>query len=402
MKKSRNILIALEMNEASGRKQLSGILQYLGASRHWNIRLMQCAKNSAADIAKALSSSRFDGLLSGINAGDADATTRRTLATCPIPAVFMDAEPIRSAVPGSISRAFIRIDSADVGRCAARHLISLGNFRSFGFVPDKAAPHWSSMRKRAFNAELKRTGKTCIVFESVIENETQYHTDLANWLKSLPKPAALFCAWDSCAVLVSEMCNACRISIPEQVSILSVDDDEFLCNLASPPLSSIRPDFEGEGFLAARTLDMMMNHKRAVRLRSMVCKVEGVTERGSTRPMSPSGFLIQKALDFIDRNISKGIGVTDVVDHLGVSRSLVSLRFRQIQNESILQTIRSRRMRKVKRLLSSTSYPIARIISMCGFKSENSPKNLFRRMFGMTMSEYRRQRSTEDAKHTTR
>jgi LacI family transcriptional regulator len=255
---------------------------------------------------------------------------------------------------------------------------------------------------RTFCKELKRKGRTCLTFESYAPDETRYRTDLAAWLTSLPKPAALFCAWDSCAITAATVCSECRISIPEQISILGVDDDEFLCNLVSPPLSSIRPDFEGEGFLAAKMLDQMMNSKGMTRPKLMSCKVDGVTERGSTHPLSPSGFLVQRALDFIDDNVCRGITVPDVVDHLGVSRSLLSLRFRQIQRESILQTIRTRRMREVKRLLSSTAYPIARIISMCGFRSESRPKNLFRKMFGMTMSEYRRQHHAETAKHTFR
>jgi LacI family transcriptional regulator len=283
-----------------------------------------------------------------------------------------------------------------------KHLISLGSFRSFAFLPERANPHWSTIRMRTFCKELKRKGRTCLTFESYAPDETRYRTDLAAWLTSLPKPAALFCAWDSCAITAATVCSECRISIPEQISILGVDDDEFLCNLVSPPLSSIRPDFEGEGFLAAKMLDQMMNSKGMTRPKLMSCKVDGVTERGSTHPLSPSGFLVQRALDFIDDNVCRGITVPDVVDHLGVSRSLLSLRFRQIQRESILQTIRTRRMREVKRLLSSTAYPIARIISMCGFRSENSPKNLFRKMFGMTMSEYRRRHHAETAKHTFR
>ena len=390
MQKPKNVLIALEMNEASARKQLAGILRYLGASRHWSIRLMQCAKNLTSETAKALSTNHFDGLLTGINASDADEDTRQLLSTYPIPAAFMDAEPHRSTAAKSSSRAFIRIDNADVGRCAARHLVSLGNFRSFGFVPEKTNPHWSSMRESAFCSELKRKGKSYRSFESTTVEEPRYRKELTDWLLTLPKPAAVFCAWDESAVTVATICTECQISVPEQISILGVDDDEFLCNLVSPPLSSIRPDFEGEGFLAAKTLDMMMSRKNTIRLRSTVCKVDGITERGSTRPLSPSGFLVQRALDYIDRNVCNGISVPDVVAHLGVSRSLLSLRFRQIQKKSILETIRDRRMQEVKRLLENTTYPISRIVSTCGFKSENSPKNLFRKMFGMTMFEYRK------------
>lgn len=402
MKISKKVLIVLEMNDASGRQQLSGILRFLGTSHPWSIRLIQCSKDHTAELLKPLDINSFDGLLTDINDGNSDNSLRRALLASDIPSVFMDLQPSESISREKKTRAYVRVDNRGIGTCAANHLVSLGNFSCFAFLPQRNNPHWSVARGKAFQTQLKRRRRPCIFFTATETDEATYNAALADWLKSLPKPAALFCAYDACAATAAAVCDECRISIPEQISILGVDDDELICNLSSPPISSIRPNFENEGFLAAKMLDLMMNSKGMSRSKLMSCKVDGVTERGSTHPLSPSGFLVQRALDFIDDNVCRGITVPDVVDHLGVSRSLLSLRFRQIQRESILQTIRNRRMRKVKRLLSSTTYPIARIISMCGFKSENSPKNLFRRMFGMTMSEYRRQHHAETAKHTFR
>ena len=389
MQSQKKVLIVLEMNEVSGRRQLSGILRFLGSSGRWNIRLLQRVSDLTPEAIRDIANDHFDGLLTGINAGDSDKSIQKVLSSCSIPAVFMDAENCHSLMHNKARHISIRIDNAGIGRTAAQHLMSLGRFRSFGFVPEKSNPDWSKARERAFCGMVRRSGGQCSIFSCHADEEKEYHRELAEWVQSLPKPAAVFCAWDTCAIPVMTVCHERHVSIPEQMALLSVDDDEFLCNLVSPALSSIRPDFEGEGFLAAKTLDMMIQCTGLVQVNPKPCKVEGITERGSTKPISPSGFLVQRALEYISKNAIRGIGVSDVAAHLGVSRSLLDLRFRQMQKRSVLHTIRQQQLEEVKRLLDATNYPIARIASMCGFKSENHPKNLFREAFEMSMFEYR-------------
>jgi LacI family transcriptional regulator len=395
MNPSRNVLIALDLNEESGRRQLAGILRFLESSRHWNIQLMQHIGETSADAVRNMSFERFDGLISGINAGDSDASIRRVFASCRQPTVFMDAEPQSRHAGKCTSHAFVHIDNREVGLMAARHLMSLGNFSSFGFVPEKKMPRWSQVRGKTFATELKRNGKTCSFFTGTAAEDASYRKELNGWLTSLPKPAALFCAWDPCAVQTIAACRDCAIPIPEQAVVLGVDDDEFLCNLASPSLSSIRPDFESEGFLAAKTLDTLMGKRKSYKFpHSASCRVVGITERDSTRHMPPSGFLVRRALAYIEKNACRGISVADVVSYLGVSRSLLTLRFRQIQGNGPLHAIRRKQMDKVRHLLRTTGFPVARITAMCGFKSENNPKAIFRDMFGQTMSEYRKLQKT--------
>ena len=90
------------------------------------------------------------------------------------------------------------------------------------------------------------------------------------------------------------------------------------------------------------------------------------------------------------RDALSDINVTDVVEHLGVSRRLADRRFREIEKSSIMETIISIRLNEVKSRLASTRLPIGLITQACGFKNDNYAKNLFRRRFGMSMREWRK------------
>ncbi len=388
MQSPKKVLIVLEMKEMSGRSQLSGILRFLGSSGRWNMHLIQRAAEITPEILRTPSKAYFDGMIAGINASNSDyEEIQKSLFSSHLPTVFLDAEPELSRK--NANNAFIRLDDTQIGKTAAHHLTSLGHFSSFGFVPARMQTQWSRIREHAFCSAIAGMGGRCSVFRANQADDKAYHDGLAAWLRALSKPTAIFCAYDTCAVDVVTACHECHVGIPDQAALLGVDDDDFNCNLVSPALSSIRPDFEGEGFLAAKTLDALMDH-RTVKRRLMTHKICGITERGSTRPISPSGFLVQRALEYIGGNACNGIGVADVAAYLGISRSLLDLRFRQIQRQSVLATIRRRQLEEVARLLRTTRHSIAHITALCGFKSENHPKKLFRDAFGASMHEYRR------------
>ncbi len=216
--------------------------------------------------------------------------------------------------------------------------------------------------------------------------------DLTGWLKAIPKPAAIMVACDRRAMQVLEACQMNNIDIPGQVAIVSVDNDEMYCECVSPTVSSLDPDFENEGYLAAAELDRMLRKKANVPAKTIITPAGKIVERESTTPIPTSALLVQKALDFIKNNAHKGIGVKDVVEELGVSRRLADLRFQQYSGKSILETINDQRMTRVKRLLSTTPLTIGKIATICGF---NSPKHLsvsFRKKFNCSMSDYRNRR----------
>ena len=165
-----------------------------------------------------------------------------------------------------------------------------------------------------------------------------------------------------------------------------------MCENAEPKLSSIQPDFIGEGRIAAELLEIMMS-KRALPNKQTKYKIgiKQITHRESTVPQSESGRFVQKVLAYINKNALKDIGVDDIAKKFKTSRSLLELRFRELQNESVYETILRIRFEEVKTRLKQTTSPIAEIITSCGWESLTSPKALFKKRFGISMREYRKQ-----------
>ena len=292
------------------------------------------------------------------------------------------------------SVAFLEVDNAEIGRLGASYLLSLGRYRTYGFVPDLTPTRWSRHRLRGFRSLLRENGHAVSVFSSSADEDSRlYHDNLVQWVNGLQKPAAVMLVGDYRAGDVFDACARLQLNIPEDVAILGVDNNPVLCDSLVPSLTSIEPAFEQEGFAAARTLDRLMK-RRGKPTKPEIIRFPPirVVERESTTPVPTSALLVQRALDFISANAHKGIGVKDVVEELGVSRRLADLRFHQYCGKSILETITDQRMSKVRRLLSTTRLSMGKIASTCGF---NSPKHLsvaFRKKFNCSMSDYRNRR----------
>lgn len=386
----RKVVAAFRLNGVVGRNLLAGVFRYLGGSGNWNLRLAQGVDELLAEIAGAAAAGGADGFL--ISAPFASDEVLTALSAGEVPVSFIDVPPARFAARRR-NVAFVRNDDGGIGLLAARHLSSLGNFRSYGFVATVQPRDWCSRREKGFRAGLAQRGLSCATYAADGHHDAaRDRTRLTKWLKALPKPAAVLAAFDERGMQVLECCHDGRISVPGQIALLGVDNDELLCENTMPPLASIAPDSETEGMRAAATLDKMMRDgiRRPRRPEIVVCRVKGVVERASAAPIAPAGHLIRRALAFIRRNAARNIGVPDVVAHLGVSRRLADKRFREYQDESILQTITRMRLEEVKRRLRETHASINAITAACGFPDANYLKALFRRHVGMTMRDYRR------------
>ena len=195
---------------------------------------------------------------------------------------------------------------------------------------------------------------------------------------------------DDTAFKLMEVIKASKLKIPADYAILGVDNDTLICENVRPRLSSIQPDFESEGFIAAKVLDEMMQKESPTPVSTIIAGIKRIIRRESTAEISHAGRLIQKAIAYIDAHATDGIDVSDVVAHLGCSRRLADLRFRQLQGRSILETIIERRLTAVQRRLAETRDTIDTITADCGFKNPNYLKNLFKKRFSMTMSEFRK------------
>ena len=370
----KNVVILLHTGNATGRNILAGILKRIKDSDGCTIRIA-----SDADYFRQLSASA-SALIADTTA---PAETIQKAVAEGKPVVLLNDWRF-SEHPSNLGH--IRTDDGEIGFKAADYFMSIGRFRSFGYVPAYTDKEWSVKRGRAFAHQLKRKGLECRTFVAGKDGES----DIGAWLKALPKPTAMFCAWDNVAADVAYAAKKAKIRIPSQMVLLGVDNDETYCTSSSPQISSIEFDAENEGAAAADLMLKMLSSRKGQTGRTICCgAVKRIVERESTRPPAPAALLIEHAMTFIDENATKGIGPQDVATHLGISRTLLDLRFREMAPSTVGELILEKRLTALSTLLRKSKNSIASLIKECGFGSVNHTKAVFKKRFGMTMRDFR-------------
>ena len=376
------------MSGSAGRDILSGVFHFTRMHPNWHTRLFQMPSEFTPDAFRAESAVGLDGIIASEPGPDETAALVRDSK---IPVSFIgDPGPVLSTRRNEI--AFMRNDDDQIGRIGARYLVSLGAHRAYGFVPTTSRQYWSDSRERGFTEELKLRKAEPVVFRS--PGAAGSREDLAalkEWLVALPKPAAVMTAWDTRATQVLNLCQEARIKVPRHISVLGVDNDELLDESCVPPLTSILPDHEKLGYAAARALERLMAERVPKDTKPFLIRPVKVVERESAIASTPTSHLLSSALEFIRKNAVKGIRVDDVAKALGISRRLADLRFQQFSGETINEAITRQKLDAVKKLLATTDRPIKVISEDCGYADLAYLKTLFKRRFGCTMRDWRRQ-----------
>lgn len=383
-KSIKRVALALRLSFASHRDIIYGISQY-AKSHHWQLVFAAAQDQHAEDKLQMAVPPDVDGFISSESYGDSLAACAHD-TTHPLVILCQSIIPPRQP-PRPLG--LVGIDDRAIGAYGAEYLHSLGHFRSFGFVPPNR--HHSSLRGRGFISFLRKKSAELHYYpaQSTKDGSPEDKQALAEWLKNLPKPAAVMATYDLRANHVLEAAHMARLSIPKQLVIIGVDNDELLCDFTDPPLSSVAPDFVHIGDLAAQTLAKLMSRRNKRQVILAHSDSKRIVERESTAHIAPSVRLVERALVYIRRNALSGISTKDVISSLGVSRRLADRRFREITGQSVLETILAQRLEAVQRKLASSRLTIRAITATCGFRSENYAKNLFKKRFGMSMKEYK-------------
>lgn len=387
----RRVVVALRMAGIAGQDKLNGIFEYLSAGRRWQLMIYRTRQEFTAETVRHEIDRHADGFIVGLPGAD-DALG--VLAGIDVPTVVMNVSS------GGIERrmenlAFVKSDSAAVGREAAHALLKQGIYRSFGYAGYRTDDDWSRERGKAFRDALDEAGFVGRMFD--IEHYSDKVEDKATmiqWLRDMPKPCGILAACDDRAFELLDVCGEIGIKVPAEVGILGVNNDPILCENAEPKLSSVQPDFIGEGRLAAELLEGMMScAAKPPRRRVNLVGVRAIVYRASTVPQSEAGKFVQKVLAYINKEALRGIGVEDVARRFKVSRSLLELRFGELQGESVYNAMLRIRLDEVRRRLRQTDDPIAEITAACGWENPTPPKVLFKKRFGVSMRDYRSSKS---------
>ena len=386
----KQLLMLVNLSRVSGRSLLSRTLLELNRHPNWKLRIIQVQETPVADIASALRDPALDGIISS------------EMELKPV-ADFLekDDRPLvvigtrRTCIPSRRKNVtFIRYREELIGETGARYLMSLGKFRTFAFVhySEREYGYLSSLRKKGFRQELESQRFKWTTFGDPRHVGDADRERMREWLKGIPKPAAIMVGCDKRAVEVLDACTQLKIAVPDDISVVSVDNDEFLCHSTRPPLSSIQTNIGDMGEQAIRELDLLLRRRTpAATPRKVIIESScRLFERASSAALSPGMHLCREALAFISANAHRNLKVDDVVAHLGVSRRLADLRFREFQKESILEAITRVRLEEVARRLRTDVSPIGTIIADCGFRNAGHLETLFKRRFGVTMRDYRK------------
>ena len=290
--------------------------------------------------------------------------------------------------PGSLS---VRHDSAETGRTAARELLATG-FRNFAYVPTLQRRYWSMTRQRSFVETIRLHGFDCLVMESpgATPEDPVWQRRVRPFLRSLPKPCAIFAATDIYASEILAAARYCGIDVPGELAVLGVDNNEAMCERSVPTLSSIEPDFARAGRLAVEALLEAVALPEGRKGREWIYGDLRVVRRESTRPLASHDAVAAKALALIRHKACEGLRPADVAALFPCSRRMADLRFRKAVGHSIGEEIHAVRLEEAKRFLVDPGRQLKAIADLCGFGSPGSMRNFFRRETGMSPGAWRR------------
>ncbi|MBC7927099.1 MAG: DNA-binding transcriptional regulator, partial [Bryobacteraceae bacterium] len=230
-----------------------------------------------------------------------------------------------------------------IARLAADHLLNRG-FRNFAFCgyPKTPINGWSAEREREFAERLKERGFSCPVYHGRHRNIRSWahmQQALSSWLGSLAKPVGLMAANDNRARHVLEACRLSGLHVPEEVAVIGVDNDEMLCGLSSPLLTSIEQGAQRIGYKAAALLDRIMGGKLPAKKHYVIDPV-GIVTRLSTDVLPVQDIQVANAMFYIREHACDGIKVPDVVAAVRASRSGLDARFKAAFGRTLHTTIR--------------------------------------------------------------
>lgn len=378
MADKKRVALIIESSGSYGRDLLAGIMRYCRTTDDWLVFYEQ--RDLSSDLPLWLMD--WDG--HGIISRATNAELARAVRESGVALVELTDRGDDFGFPR------IRSDDAAIGRVGLDHFSDRG-FRSFGFCgfEDEA---WSSRREQAFVEQASQLGQ-CSVYRSRWHGATNTSWEseqrhLIEWLETLPKPVGIMACCDIRGQHLLQACVQAEFNSPEEVAVLGVDNDELLCQLCSPPLSSVIPDADSIGYSAAEKLAELMNGEQSDRDDQQICPI-GICTRQSSEIVAIDDPDIAAAITFIRENACNGISVADVLKTVPVSRSTLERQLRKYLRRSPQQEIRNVRMRRACELLKMTDLSIERVAFNCGFTHPEYMHAIFRRELKMTPGEYR-------------
>ena len=381
----RHVALIIETSSNYGRDLLAGIVRYMRMHDRWSVFLEQ--RDLFKQPPRWLNKWQGDGIISR-------ATTPRLLDAISDTGVpFVELTDRK----GDVEFSQIRSDDAAIGKMGAEHLLERG-FKRFGYCGYKGEA-WSKRREESFVKTIdQKSSGSCSLYNSTWQGRGARNWEdeqrcIIEWLQTLTPPFAVMACNDIRGRQIIDACSELDLAVPEQVVVVGVDDDELLCRMCSPPLSSVIPNAQAVGFRAAEVLASLMDGKSPA---SEVQLIEplGVATRQSTDAVAIDDPDIAAALRYIREYACRGITVAEVVRDNSVSRSTLERQVRKYLGRTPQEEIRFVQIKRARELLISTDLSAEQIAPLCGFEHPEYLHVVFKRVTGTTIGVFRKQAKT--------
>jgi LacI family transcriptional regulator len=375
---------------------MDGITEYIRAKGDW--QLIIWPDNSI----KSLQFLKKRGC-KGAFVSTQTATKAKELFQLGIPVVAL------STVQDMYNLPYISANSKLVSYMAAEYLMGkeFQNFAFFGLTQAK----WSRDRfehfaeylgRKTHNVEVYREKEIPILndftpFTRLWINQTvgTGQEELIHWLRELPKPVAILASCDIFACHLINVAKEANINMPDEVAILGVNNDNAVCNICDPPLSSIALNFKKAGYNAATLLDSIISGKETMHGQCVEITPTHVETRGSTDVYAIGDPDIIQAMKYIRQHSNKPLQVNEIANSVCMSKRSLQMRFHKAIGRSIHDEIVLAHFEIAKILLIETSLPIDEIAIRSGFHYTSNMRRAFKKITGMLPQKYRQQHRSQ-------
>jgi LacI family transcriptional regulator len=376
---SPRVALLIETSNEYARQLLHGVIAFIRAHRPWSLYLSEHGRGERPP--PWLKGWQGDGIIARIE----NRHIARAVADSGLPTVDVSAGRLMPELP------WVETDDDAVADMAAEHLLERG-LRHFAFCGDRGF-QWARWRQAAFAKRVTAAGFGCSTYWSPSgaddpSRRSEDHADLGTWLLRLPKPVGILACYDQKGRQVIEVCRELGLAVPDAVAVVGVDNDELMCELCDPPLSSVMPNAHLTGYEAARLLHEQMAGQQRAGVAVRVKPVRLVARRSSD-VLAIDDAEVALAARLIREHACDGISVAELARRTGLSRRVLDSRYSARLGRSPHAEILRLRVERAKQLLGETDLSLADIAERCGLPHAEYLSVLFKRLAGKTPSAWR-------------
>ncbi len=372
----RHVALLIETSNEYARGLLRGIRAYIREHTPWSIYMGEHSRNQ--NDLSWLTDWQGDGILARIE-NEAIADYVRHIG---VPTIDLSAFRYIPELP------CLETDDQSIAHMALKHLVERG-FKHFAFCGDLHFV-WSRQRREHFLRAVEQAGYPCSDYEV---DSTQLWTEerqaMAKWVQSLPKPVGIMVSYDMLGQKLLEACRLANVYVPDEVGMISVDNDELMCNLTDPPLTSIIPNAVETGYRAAELLDKMMNGEQAAASVLSIPPLD-IAMRLSTDAIAVKDQLVADTVRLIRSRIYEDVNIEELLRVLPFSRRAIESRFQRNLGRTPHDLMMEMKVKIIKQFLTETELSLSIIAERIGFKHAEYMSVLFKRETGITPNEYRK------------